>query len=127
MKRPLEPKMEAGLRAAEIAHRPDFSGELRAATASRISRSRRLAIRLVSSRVVKSATPTPFFVSGAIQSVSSKGSVVRSCSAAPRAAGRALRSEEHTSELQSRFDLVCRLLLEKKKKEREQVSPTIIV
>src|SRR2546428_4448442 len=27
-----------------------------------------------------------------------------------------LRSEEHTSELQSRSDLVCRLLLEKKKK-----------
>src|SRR5207249_7615507 len=30
---------------------------------------------------------------------------------------RYLRSEEHTSELQSRFDLVCRLLLEKKKKK----------
>src|SRR5437868_13144523 len=28
------------------------------------------------------------------------------------------RSEEHTSELQSRFDLVCRLLLEKKKKDK---------
>src|SRR5699024_12045428 len=28
------------------------------------------------------------------------------------------RSEEHTSELQSRFDLVCRLLLEKKKTKR---------
>src|SRR5207247_8806809 len=28
---------------------------------------------------------------------------------------RSLRSEEHTSELQSRVDLVCRLLLEKKK------------
>src|SRR5438067_9266752 len=28
---------------------------------------------------------------------------------------RNIRSEEHTSELQSRFDLVCRLLLEKKK------------
>src|SRR5207249_8474122 len=28
-----------------------------------------------------------------------------------------LRSEEHTSELQSRFDLVCRLLLEKKKQQ----------
>src|SRR5699024_12130048 len=28
------------------------------------------------------------------------------------------RSEEHTSELQSRFDLVCRLLLEKKKTHR---------
>src|SRR5207249_9192515 len=32
---------------------------------------------------------------------------------------RVLRSEEHTSELQSRFDLVCRLLLEKKKKKKE--------
>src|SRR5699024_11387228 len=31
------------------------------------------------------------------------------------AAGCTVRSEEHTSELQSRFDLVCRLLLEKKK------------
>src|SRR5207249_8857516 len=31
------------------------------------------------------------------------------------ARGPVLRSEEHTSELQSRFDLVCRLLLEKKK------------
>src|SRR5438067_8685884 len=30
------------------------------------------------------------------------------------------RSEEHTSELQSRFDLVCRLLLEKKKKKRKK-------
>src|SRR5207247_9843402 len=29
------------------------------------------------------------------------------------------RSEEHTSELQSRVDLVCRLLLEKKKKKHE--------
>src|SRR5699024_11936640 len=28
------------------------------------------------------------------------------------------RSEEHTSELQSRFDLVCRLLLEKKKQSQ---------
>src|SRR5207249_1324892 len=41
----------------------------------------------------------------------------------PRGAGAGLlrglaRSEEHTSELQSRFDLVCRLLLEKKKKNR---------
>src|SRR5699024_12421643 len=31
---------------------------------------------------------------------------------------KAIRSEEHTSELQSRFDLVCRLLLEKKKRKR---------
>src|SRR5689334_24189852 len=32
--------------------------------------------------------------------------------------GRRPRSEEHTSELQSQFHLVCRLLLEKKKKTR---------
>src|SRR5699024_12884235 len=32
------------------------------------------------------------------------------------------RSEEHTSELQSRFDLVCRLLLEKKKKNKKITS-----
>src|SRR5438105_15284228 len=40
--------------------------------------------------------------------------------AAPRGAPprrRECRSEEHTSELQSRVDLVCRLLLEKKKLE----------
>src|SRR5437588_8556325 len=33
-----------------------------------------------------------------------------------------LRSEEHTSELQSHSDLVCRLLLEKKKKKRKTFS-----
>src|SRR5437868_7937934 len=33
-----------------------------------------------------------------------------------------VRSEEHTSELQSRFDLVCRLLLEKKKKRHQLTS-----
>src|SRR2546428_3752418 len=42
---------------------------------------------------------------------------------------RAVRSEEHTSELQSRSDLVCRLLLEKKKNNdllmyTYHVSPT---
>src|SRR5437868_7435740 len=38
----------------------------------------------------------------------------------------AVRSEEHTSELQSRFDLVCRLLLEKKKK-KENASVVVVV
>src|SRR5207249_8700548 len=42
---------------------------------------------------------------------------IRGCGAPhqERLAPRQNRSEEHTSELQSRFDLVCRLLLEKKK------------
>src|SRR5699024_12676106 len=35
----------------------------------------------------------------------------------------AQRSEEHTSELQSRFDIVCRLLLEKKKSNRTTHRP----
>src|SRR2546422_3822044 len=40
------------------------------------------------------------------------------------AAGRGdvLRSEEHTSELQSRLHLVCRLLLEKKKKKKNNIT-----
>src|SRR5450432_4608178 len=35
---------------------------------------------------------------------------------------KARRSEEHTSELQSRSDLVCRLLLEKKKKNKNKTK-----
>src|SRR5690349_24760796 len=41
---------------------------------------------------------------------------------APRRRARQARSEEHTSELQSRRDLVCRLLLEKKKKKQFSIS-----
>ena len=36
------------------------------------------------------------------------------------------RSEEHTSELQSHHDLVCRLLLEKKKKQKEKIYRSIV-
>src|SRR2546429_3019312 len=36
------------------------------------------------------------------------------------------RSEEHTSELQSRLHLVCRLLLEKKKKKKNNVSDSTV-
>src|SRR2546425_9161842 len=42
-----------------------------------------------------------------------------------RRAGRRPRSEEHTSELQSLAYLVCRLLLEKKKK-KETTAPSIM-
>src|SRR5256885_9627159 len=41
--------------------------------------------------------------------------------ASPPATGSNQRSEEHTSELQSPCNLVCRLLLEKKKKIRTQI------
>src|SRR2546427_4285929 len=42
------------------------------------------------------------------------------------AAAGADRSEEHTSELQSQSNLVCRLLLEKKKKHTSKTPPTAI-
>src|SRR2546430_11683844 len=42
--------------------------------------------------------------------------------ASPSEAGAAARSEEHTSELQSQSNLVCRLLLEKKKKKYKHIS-----
>src|SRR6267378_3139189 len=56
----------------------------------------------------------------------------RSCRTTPRSSGspgatrrrRTTRSEEHTSELQSRRDLVCRLLLEKKKNSDYLFSPS---
>src|SRR5699024_11517594 len=46
----------------------------------------------------------------------SSGTILKAQSA-PKGGAPRLRSEEHTSELQSRFDLVCRLLLEKKKEK----------
>src|SRR2546430_3246552 len=44
---------------------------------------------------------------------------VAACQAAGAAEAFLLRSEEHTSELQSQSNLVCRLLLEKKKKNKK--------
>src|SRR5207247_8073101 len=44
----------------------------------------------------------------------------------PQRLGRGDRSEEHTSELQSRVDLVCRLLLEKKKPKKKMTNLTSI-
>src|SRR5690606_41197054 len=49
----------------------------------------------------------------------SEAAAVARDSLAPESRGHA-RSEEHTSELQSRENLVCRLLLEKKKKKRQK-------
>src|SRR2546422_3859899 len=49
---------------------------------------------------------------------SRSGTLRRSACCAKSKARRPGRSEEHTSELQSRLHLVCRLLLEKKKKKK---------
>src|SRR5690606_39790978 len=68
----------------------------------------------ISRRVAKSGRPP----------VNSAASFSSGCQASARGGSRlrarramASRSEEHTSELQSRENLVCRLLLEKKKRE----------
>src|SRR5689334_24234053 len=48
--------------------------------------------------------------------------VVQQCAADTDGLVGGVRSEEHTSELQSQFHLVCRLLLEKKKKKQTNVD-----
>src|SRR5699024_11620451 len=60
----------------------------------------------------RSASAMPWLPAPAARAIS----VSICCSAAAALSQSAWRSEEHTSELQSRFDLVCRLLLEKKKR-----------
>src|SRR5260221_8248152 len=47
------------------------------------------------------------------------------CARPPVGRGARARSEEHTSELQSHSDLVCRLLLEKKKKHKQK-TPRVV-
>src|SRR5437588_7730800 len=53
----------------------------------------------------------------------SAGPSRRRPTASPKGRDGPARSEEHTSELQSHSDLVCRLLLEKKKKKNKYASP----
>src|SRR5438132_9988059 len=60
------------------------------------------------------------FLSGSSRTTLAEG--FSSISAASICWKRFERSEEHTSELQSHSDLVCRLLLEKKKKQENQLN-----
>src|SRR5437867_9144657 len=71
--------------------------------------SARLATTVVSSIVNETC-------GGPGRSRSPRQAAANSRASAPGILPRAFRSEEHTSELQSPYDLVCRLLLEKKKK-----------
>src|SRR2546422_8543182 len=59
----------------------------------------------------------------ALDQVQPRGAGRREVHMEPRMTGQPAmnRSEEHTSELQSRLHLVCRLLLEKKKKKRQRI------
>src|SRR5437868_7857881 len=62
----------------------------------------------------RSALPPTTIEPSAVPAAMAKKSAIISSPSPPE------RSEEHTSELQSRFDLVCRLLLEKKKKKKNK-------
>src|SRR2546429_6795606 len=60
-----------------------------------------------------------------VSASSSSSQISPSCATHPTASpglDRKMRSEEHTSELQSRLHLVCRLLLEKKKKKKIRIT-----
>src|SRR5690349_22889941 len=72
----------------------------------------------------------PILTAG-VNARTSASSPTSASSASPRLVGKAsallpYRSEEHTSELQSRRDLVCRLLLEKKKRLKVKISEVVI-
>src|SRR2546421_9450946 len=65
----------------------------------------------------------PARFSGVMRSTDASAQIAMPCRR--HATSSPLRSEEHTSELQSRSDLVCRLLLEKKKKKSEKSNNLI--
>src|SRR5438132_11419676 len=66
------------------------------------------------SRVARRRRPTDHD-RGAVAALAALAAAPRGARRAPPRPDEAARSEEHTSELQSHSDLVCRLLLEKKK------------
>src|SRR2546429_5133812 len=61
---------------------------------------------------------TTLFRSSANRAAQSSAEQTQASVAQPVTPSASIRSEEHTSELQSRLHLVCRLLLEKKKKKK---------
>src|SRR5690606_41628074 len=68
----------------------------------------------LASSIVATVNPEPLRATSTFLSMNKGTTHLKRSS---RSGVRAARSEEHTSELQSRDNLVCRLLLEKKKKE----------
>src|SRR5690625_6036964 len=63
------------------------------------------------------ATPIKIILRGLSPDFQDRVKTRKNARAPPRKANNGARSEEHTSELQSRGHLVCRLLLEKKKRQ----------
>src|SRR3712207_8823860 len=76
--------------------------------------------RLARSLFVPFADPGMFYFAAVVRAGLPQRVEVEGDAADLLSLGQKLRSEEHTSELQSRQYLVCRLLLEKKKQHHEQ-------
>src|SRR6266540_2708069 len=83
---------------------------------------KKLWMRLLSRPVQAEFSPSAC-TARAVKPVSSRSSRRQpSAGSSPGSTRPAGRSEEHTSELQSHHDLVCRLLLEKKKKKQQNLE-----
>src|SRR2546422_5130637 len=74
-------------------------------------------IRCFAPRLAESYKDYPKEIYTALAKIEERHFWFRSRNSVIRQAGERNRSEEHTSELQSRLHLVCRLLLEKKKQQ----------
>src|SRR5699024_12419957 len=85
------------------------------------AKSKGLSERVVTYRhaIRNAILPVVSFLGPLVASILTGSFIVEKIFAIP---GKIDRSEEHTSELQSRFDLVCRLLLEKKKKTKTIIA-----
>src|SRR5207302_8214791 len=127
---PISPELQLPPRRSTHSRRLDlqFSSSARRSSRSSISpttniwtrlspRRRRLSKRSVNARRRKEHAPKLSASARNRPSATSKNSTVTSPSRNASA-----RSEEHTSELQSRENLVCRLLLEKKKTKPENIA-----
>src|SRR5258708_21061636 len=104
------------------------SGFMRSSSESRVTAA--LLTRIVGSSEAASSSPIKVSTEAAFPASSTAPRPLHPCDAsvAPKRAAPsalvAVRSEEHTSELQSPDHLVCRLLLEKKKKKTTAATTT---
>src|SRR5438105_5387246 len=78
-----------------------------------------------SRRRANSAATSSGATSATIGAAAAKTTVTSPLTARDSSWATTSRSEEHTSELQSRVDLVCRLLLEKKKHQLKEYNPDL--
>src|SRR2546430_11228497 len=80
---------------------------------------------LFRSRFSTCGASTNAWISNSVRTAATKYEMVNFCCLGSMLFRRRQRSEEHTSELQSQSNLVCRLLLEKKKNKHAKLQHTL--